>query len=63
MKKLVLAISLLISYSLHAQQTDTIPGPIVHIVSGDVRGVTAGGAKQKPSMFRRLAPIVLSPIK
>jgi hypothetical protein len=42
MKKLMLRISLLISYSLHAQETDTITGPIVHIVSGDVRGITVG---------------------
>ena len=42
MKKLILGISLLISYSLHAQQTDTITGPIVHTVAGDVRGITVG---------------------
>src|SRR5260221_8681487 len=42
MKKLMFAISLLISYSLHAQQTDSVAGPIIHISSGDVRGVTVG---------------------
>src|SRR5678810_188569 len=42
MKELVFGISLLISYSLHAQQTDTIAGPIVHVTSGDLRGITVG---------------------
>jgi len=43
MKKLVFGISLLITCFLHGQQIDTIAGPIVHIASGDVRGITAGG--------------------
>src|SRR6266487_3642804 len=42
MKKLVFGISLLGSSFLHAQQTDTIAGPIVRIASGDVRGITVG---------------------
>jgi para-nitrobenzyl esterase len=40
MQKLLLGISLLTACSLHAQQTDTIAGPTIHISSGDVRGVT-----------------------
>ena len=43
MKKLVFGISLLITCFLHGQQIDTIAGPIVHIASGDIRGITAGG--------------------
>jgi len=38
----MLGISLLISCSLHAQQTDTIKGPVIRIASGDVRGITVG---------------------
>src|SRR4030095_13048222 len=40
MKKLLLAFTLLIAYSSHAQQKDSSAGPIVHILSGDIRGVT-----------------------
>src|SRR6476619_8431682 len=42
MKKLPLGLALLIAYSLHAQQKDSIAGPIIHIISGDLRGVTVG---------------------
>jgi len=42
MKKLVFGISLLSSCFLYAQQTDTIKGPMVHIASGDLRGITVG---------------------
>jgi para-nitrobenzyl esterase len=43
MKKLLLVFTLLIAYSLHAQQTDSVAGPTIHTASGDVRGVTQGG--------------------
>jgi para-nitrobenzyl esterase len=42
MKKLLLGFTILIVFSLHAQQTDSIAGPIIHIISGDLRGVTVG---------------------
>jgi para-nitrobenzyl esterase len=40
MKKLLLAVSLLIAWNLQAQQTDSIAGPTIHTASGDVRGIT-----------------------
>lgn len=42
MKKLILGFTLLIVYALHAQQTDSTAGPIIHTASGDLRGVTEG---------------------
>ena len=42
MKKLLFGFTLLITYSLRAQQTDSNTGPTVHTTSGDVRGVTEG---------------------
>ena len=42
MKKLLLGFTLLIAHLLHAQRADSIAGPIIHIISGDVRGVTVG---------------------
>ena len=42
MKKLLSGLTLLITYSLFAQQTDSIPGPIIHTAAGDVRGFTKG---------------------
>jgi len=36
MKKLLLGFTVLIVYSSHGQQTDSIAGPIVHIASGDM---------------------------
>jgi para-nitrobenzyl esterase len=42
MKKLLSGLTLLITYSLFAQQTDSIPGPIIHTAAGDVRGFTRG---------------------
>src|SRR5690349_10555376 len=42
MKKIALGFTFLIACSLHAQPTDSIAGPTVHINSGDVRGVTKG---------------------
>src|SRR2546423_14886498 len=40
MQKIVLALSLLIAFGLHAQQTNSTSGPIVHTTSGILRGVT-----------------------
>src|SRR3954469_15208512 len=40
MKKFVFGFTLLIACALHAQQTDSTAGPIIHTFSGDVRGVT-----------------------
>ena len=40
MKKLLLGFTLLISYSLYAQQKDSTEGPTVTIASGILRGIT-----------------------
>jgi len=42
MKKLLFGFTLLVTYSLRAQQIDSNTGPTVHTTSGDVRGVTEG---------------------
>ena len=40
MKKLLFTFTFLIAYSSYAQQRDSSTGPIIHILSGDIRGVT-----------------------
>jgi len=40
MMKLLWGLTLLVAYSSHAQQKDSSTGPIVHTLSGDIRGVT-----------------------
>jgi para-nitrobenzyl esterase len=42
MKKVLLGITLLFAYSLQAQRTDSLNGPIVHTIYGDIRGITSG---------------------
>src|ERR1043166_8049513 len=42
MKKLLFGFTFLITYSLHAQQTNATTGPTIHTASGDLRGVTEG---------------------
>jgi para-nitrobenzyl esterase len=42
MKRLMIGLILLISYFSHAQPKDSIAGPVIKTLSGDVRGVTVG---------------------
>jgi para-nitrobenzyl esterase len=42
MKKVLLGITLLFAYSLQAQRTDSLNGPIVHTTYGDIRGISDG---------------------
>jgi para-nitrobenzyl esterase len=42
MKKILTAVAIILSCSLHAQQTAVQPGPVIKITTGSLRGVTDG---------------------
>jgi para-nitrobenzyl esterase len=42
MKRVLFGFTLLFAYSLQAQRTDSMNGPIVHTINGDIRGISDG---------------------